>query len=74
MKDDLGGSLAENRPGARVAQQLLHVTHRLAHAFLAKDLENRRHPHGRNEADDGHDDHDFNQRERAGAAAAASSP
>ncbi len=54
-----------NRLRPRVVQPFFHVTHRFAHPVLAQGLKNRRHAHRRDQADDGHDDHHFNQREGA---------
>src|ERR1017187_8124189 len=50
---------------ARRKKHVLHVAHGFAHAILLQRFDDGWNPHRRDKADDAHDNHDFNQRERA---------
>ena len=45
-----------------IAEQGDHIVHRLAHPVFLDHPQHGGQAHGRHEADDGHDNHDFNQR------------
>ena len=51
------------RPRRRA--HIRHVAQGFSHAFFLQHLDDRRQTHRADEADDGHDDHDFNQGESA---------